>query len=150
MTVAVFFVLWIFGGGVAWAVESGGGTGFKIPNPLSCDTLGKCAENIIKDLLLLSVPIVTVMVVIGAYQILTAGGDPEKFKTGRKTIVYAAVGFAVLLLAQGVVYIVQDVLGGGGGCQGGTCESVCIDPEPAGPCPDGGGFQCVDGSWICP
>lgn len=136
--------------GVALADSPGGGTGFTIPNPLNCDTLQDCVSKVIRGLLLLATPIVAVMVIWGGFQILTAGGDPEKFSTGKKTILYAAVGFAVILLAQGVVFIIQDVLGGGT-CEGGLCgDAGCAGDPPAGPCPDSSSIQCINGAWGCP
>ncbi len=100
--------------GVALAQDGEpGGQGFTIPNPLKCVTLEECVNSIINGLILLSAPIATVMVIVGAFQILTAAGDPEKFSKGRKTILYAAVGFGIILLAKGVVFIIKDVLGVG-------------------------------------
>ena len=124
----IFFVLWSLGGGVALAQgqDTGGATNFPIPNPLSCGSdpehpgLEGCVRSVIRSLLILATPIVAVMVIIWGYQILTAGGDPEKFSKGKKTILYAAAGFAVILLANGVVLIIQDVLSGGA-CTGASC-----------------------------
>ncbi len=42
---------------------------------------------------------------------LTAGGDPEKFTKGRKTITYAAIGVAVIILANAIIAVVKSVLG---------------------------------------
>ena len=80
----------------------------KLKNPLSCDDFGCVANKIIDGLFALSIPIVSVMVLVGGFQILFASGDPEKFKTGKKTILYSVVGFTVILLAKGVVLIIQN------------------------------------------
>ena len=99
--------------------SGGGGTPFTItlPNPLACTstTPGSSQVFCILDKILtvlfnLSIPITTIMVLVGGFQILTAAGDPEKFKTGRKTILYAVVGFAVVFLANSIVPIIQDFL----------------------------------------
>jgi hypothetical protein len=99
----------------------GGGTGqnpgsvtstITIPNPLSCTNLNCLVLNIIDKLLLLAMPVVTLMVLVGAFQILTAAGNSEKVSTGRKTIQYAVLGFVLLLLSKGFVYVIADVLGG--------------------------------------
>lgn len=79
-----------------------------LKNPLGCNDFGCVATRLIDGLFTISIPIVSVMVLVGGFQIMFASGDPEKFKTGRKTIVYAAVGFAVIILAKGVVLIIQD------------------------------------------
>jgi len=80
-------------------------------NPLGdCGDLGCVATKIINALYYISIPIVSIMVLWGGFQILSAGGDPEKVKTGGKTILYAAVGFIVILLANGVVGIINSIV----------------------------------------
>ncbi len=86
-----------------------GGGGITLPNPLGCNDLQCVTGNIIKALQAISIPIVTIMVIWGAFQILTAGGDEEKLRTGRKTITYAAIGFGLVLLASGFSLIIQDL-----------------------------------------
>ena len=61
-------------------------------------------------LLDIATPIVAIMVVIGAIQIMTAAGNSEKISQGKKTITYAVLGFAVLLLATSVVPILKSLL----------------------------------------
>ena len=68
-----------------------------LPNPLGCNTFEECANKIIDALLIVAIPIVTIMVLYGGFQMMTAGGDPEKFTNGRKTVLYAAIGLVVVL-----------------------------------------------------
>lgn len=82
----------------------------KIINPLKCSDFECVGQAIIGGLFMIAVPIVSIMVLWGGFQILTAGGDPEKFGNGKKTILYAVVGFAVVLVAQGVVFIIKELL----------------------------------------
>ena len=63
-------------------------------------------SNIIKQLLTL-VSIIAVLYVLWAgFQIMTAGGDEEKVKSGRKTIVYVVVGIVVMWLSFWLVSLV--------------------------------------------
>ena len=39
-----------------------------------------------------------------------AQGDPEKFAKGKKTILYTAIGYGIILIGWGFVTIIQDVL----------------------------------------
>jgi hypothetical protein len=48
------------------------------------------------------------MVLIGGFQMITSAGNPEKFKSGRNTILDAVAGFAVVLLAKGVSVGIQS------------------------------------------
>ncbi len=89
-----------------------GGNEF-LPNPLGqgtdiYDLLNRIAFNY---LLPIAAPIAVIMIIYGAFQILTAAGDVEKVKTGRKTIVYAAVGLGIVLLSTGIVAIIKEILG---------------------------------------
>lgn len=78
-------------------------------NPLGSETLDAILPKVADSLFEISLPIVAIMVLVGAFQMMTAAGNPEKFSSGRKTILYAAVGFAVVLLAKSVTLIIQSV-----------------------------------------
>lgn len=93
------------------AADTTGETTITVPNPLDCPDLGCVGGKIIGALFYISIPIVSIMVLWGGFQILSAGGDPEKVKTGGKTILYATVGFAVILLANGVAGIITSIIG---------------------------------------
>lgn len=85
---------------------------FELPNPLGTTSITGLLKDIIDALtIFIAPPIAVLMIIIGAFQMLSAGGDPEKFKTGKKTILYAAIGFAILLLARLIIGLVQEILG---------------------------------------
>lgn len=88
-----------------------GGCGGDLPNPLGVCDLLEFAQKIINVLQLVAVPIVAIMVLYGAFQIITSGGQSERARAGGKTILYAAVGFGILLLADGIIAILQSILG---------------------------------------
>ncbi|MBI4119494.1 MAG: hypothetical protein HY456_01440 [Parcubacteria group bacterium] len=56
--------------------------------------------------------IAVIFIFYAAYLYLTAGGDPEKVKTATKQLVFAAIAIAVALIAQGVKFVVSQLLGG--------------------------------------
>jgi len=84
-------------------------------NPLSCtggtSPVQCVTTSIIDGLFKISIPIVAIMVLVGAFQIMTAAGNSEKVTKGRTTILYAVVGFAIVLLAESVAVILQNLLG---------------------------------------
>lgn len=95
--------------------DSGGGTG-GFSNPLNCTGEGKACfldllKNIIGYLIMIAAPIVVIMMLYGGFVILTAGDSPEKVAGGRKTIMYAAIGYAIILCSWGIIYIIGEVLG---------------------------------------
>jgi Type IV secretion system pilin len=57
-------------------------------------------------------PLCVIMVLVGAFQMMSAGGDPEKFSNGRKTLMYAAIGFVVALLAGGLTSLLTGIVNG--------------------------------------
>lgn len=79
--------------------------------------LGDCARfncvitKISNALIIISIPLVSIMVLIGGFYILTAGGKEENFKTGRKIITYSVIGFAAVLVAKSITFLILDVLG---------------------------------------
>lgn len=94
---------------------SNGGAGgsfvtLNLQNPLSCGDLAACVTTLTSNLIKISIPIVAIMVVIGGLQIILAAGNSEKVATGRKTVTYAAIGFAIVLVASSIVAVVKSIL----------------------------------------
>ena len=101
--------LFIVGGVAFGQTDQPNNTSVTLTNPLQCPTLSDCVSRLINALFIVGAPLCALMVMVGGYQIMFAAGDPEKFKTGRQTLTYAAVGFALLLLAQGVQFIILSI-----------------------------------------
>ena len=57
------------------------------------------------------VAVAGILVILGAFNIVTAGGSPDKVASGRNYIIYAAVGLAVGLLARAIPAIVRMIVG---------------------------------------
>jgi len=85
--------------------------GIKLDNPLGVSNFTELLNKIIDFLIEIGAVLLVIIVLIGAYQILFATGDPTKFATGKKTIIYAAIGYAIILLAKGIALIIKDFLG---------------------------------------
>ncbi len=101
---------------VALAQTELGGEGelkiFDLENPLKSQTIEQLLDKIIFTLTyVIAAPIAVLMIIVGAFQMLTAGGEPEKFSKGKKTILFAAVGFAILLAADLLISLVLEILG---------------------------------------
>ena len=52
-----------------------------------------------------------IMVLWGAFTLLTAGGAPEKITSGRNYILYAVIGLAVGLFAKAIPALVRVIMG---------------------------------------
>ena len=57
------------------------------------------------------VALVVILVLVGAYYILTAAGSDEKISKGRDYIMFAAIGLALALFARAVPAIVKFIVG---------------------------------------
>lgn len=82
----------------------------QLPNPLGVSNLNDLATKLIDALMILAVPVVIAMAMYGAYKIIISAGDPKKAQEGGKTILYAALGFGLLLISKGIVAIIQSLL----------------------------------------
>ena len=90
-----------------------GGGGVPLTNPLegiADDFLG-LVDFILKQARLYAGMIAVLVIIYGAYQILFAAGDPTQFKAGRQTIIYAVIGFALVLLAGVITDIIRQITG---------------------------------------
>ncbi len=82
-----------------------------LPNPLRVSSIGDLINKIIDYLIIIAAPILTIMVLIGAFQIMFAEGNSEKWQTGKKTIVYAVIGYAIILLSKGISSLIANFFG---------------------------------------
>jgi magnesium-transporting ATPase (P-type) len=68
-------------------------------------------NNIISFLLTLALVLVPMIIIIGAYFIMTAGGDPGKVAKGKNIIIYSLIALAIILLAKSLVAIIKEIFG---------------------------------------
>lgn len=85
---------------------------FQIINPLKEGTIPGILNAVAGFLYALALAVVTVMVLWGGFQILTAAGSPERIDKGKKTLLYAVIGTVVILVAGGIADLTADILGG--------------------------------------
>ncbi|MCR4328032.1 MAG: hypothetical protein NUV53_00760 [Patescibacteria group bacterium] len=81
----------------------------QLTNPLGADNLQTMIANVAPALIAIAAPIATIMVLYGAFLMITSAGNEERISTGRKTILYAAVGFLAVLLASSVVPVIMSI-----------------------------------------
>jgi hypothetical protein len=92
----------------------GDGKTITLPNPLMGGetSIVKILGTIARWLAYYIAPgILVIMVMIGGFTILTAGDNPEKVNSGKRIITWAVVGFAIILMAGGVIFLIMELLG---------------------------------------
>ena len=70
-----------------------------------------------------SIPIAGLMILYGAFLILTAAESPQRFEAGKNTILYTVIGLAIILLAKGLVVLISQLFGVDG-------SGLCSTPTP--------------------
>ena len=55
--------------------------------------------------------IAVIYLVLGAYQLITGGGDPTKVSEARQKLLYAIIGIGLALAANGVDNILANIIG---------------------------------------
>jgi len=55
--------------------------------------------------------LVVILILLGAFTLITASGSEEGVKKGRNYIVFALVGVAVALLARALPYLIRSIMG---------------------------------------
>ncbi len=103
------------------AQENGGGgqiiggnpTGpFKIKPPTGIPTdVCVLINNVTDYIILISIPIAGLMILYGAFLILTAAESPKRFESGKKAIYYTIFGLSIVILAKGLVVIITKLIG---------------------------------------
>jgi len=83
------------------------------------------ASNIVNFLIWLAIPITAILIVYAGFLYITSAGNEEKVKTAQKALIWAIVGFAVVLIASSVPAIIQEFLSGES-----TTTAPIIDQEP--------------------
>jgi hypothetical protein len=85
----------------------------SIPNPLGCPDVGCVLRRIADFLLVIATPILTIMVLWAGFLFLTSAGNPQKVADARKALLWAVIGFAIVLINWGFASIIQEILSGG-------------------------------------
>ena len=84
----------------------------ELINPLgSTSTVWQVLEAISGFLMWVGAPIAVIMILWGAFQMITAAGNPEKIETGKRTIWWAIIGLIVILLSSGIIYAITNFFG---------------------------------------
>jgi magnesium-transporting ATPase (P-type) len=83
----------------------------EICNPLGDLKFKDIINKLIDFLLTVALIICPLMIVIGAFYFITAGGDPTKANKGRQVMIYAIIGLVIILISKGLVNLVKSAVG---------------------------------------
>jgi uncharacterized protein involved in exopolysaccharide biosynthesis len=68
-------------------------------------------NTIINILFWILLTIAAGFIILGAYHLMTAQGDPTKLEVGKNKILYAIIAVVVAMLARGIIIFIREQLG---------------------------------------
>jgi len=87
-------------------------TTYNVPCPLNICDLETTVRRVANVLFTASIPIVSIMIIVGAFQIMTAGGKEENISKGKKTLLYAVIGLSIMFFAGAAGAIIKSIFSG--------------------------------------
>lgn len=81
-------------------------------NPLLAENIPQFIWQMIILLFTASLYVAPLMIIIGAYVMVTSGGIPLKVDRGKRIIVWTLIAFAIILISRGIIHLVWLLLGG--------------------------------------
>lgn len=82
-----------------------------LTNPIGYNTLGDLFVGIAKYAVAFSASVATLMILYGAWKLLTSAGEAHEVTEAKNAILYAIIGFIVVLFSAGLVSLVVNILG---------------------------------------
>lgn len=98
--------------GIVFAKETACTGSNCLADPFESATIFQLIQKIIGFLITIGAPILAIMVIYGGFLILSAGDSPEKVKSGKDVILWAVVGYVIVLCSWGVIYIMGQIITG--------------------------------------
>ena len=83
----------------------------EIKNPIIYDTIIEVVESLTSFVFTLGIVLAPLVFLIGGFVFLTSGGDTNKVQKGKDIMIYAVIGFVIILLVKGLVELIKNALG---------------------------------------
>lgn len=83
----------------------------KITNPLIYESFDDLVKGIIEFLIMLATPLASLMIVIGAFYLVTSAGNPQQIATAKAIILYTLIGYGIIWLSYGLITVIKQILG---------------------------------------
>jgi len=87
------------------------GADIKIDSPIKYKNIPDLIDSIVNYIFWVGLALAPLMILIGAFMIMSSGGDPNRVTNGKNMILYASIGLAIILFAKGIIAIIRAVLG---------------------------------------
>ena len=87
-----------------------GSTTIEYSNPLETDDIIDIVERVADYFYYIAISLVPIMVIYTSILFFTAGGNDQQVAKARKTFIWLMIGVAVLLIGQGFITLIEDML----------------------------------------
>jgi len=105
-----FLLLFLLVGVASIAYAQDPPDGILLANPSELDDVQDLLDSVINFFNLVLGPILVIVILIGAFKMLTSQGNETKYTEGKKTVQYAVIGAVVVLVADGIILIIKEIL----------------------------------------
>ncbi len=105
----LFFAI-LFLGGPIFVQAQGSDSFITIENPFKYEKIEDIIPVITELLKGIALGIGTIMVIWAGIQIMTAGGNEEQLKKGKKTMTWTIIGVAVVVLVDFIVGFIKELI----------------------------------------
>lgn len=85
-------------------------TSLNFPNPLQSENLNDLIGTIMHWLRVIALPIAVIIIVISGIIMMYSRGDSGKFDQGKKILIWAVVGLAVILIGEGFTKLIESII----------------------------------------
>lgn len=82
-----------------------------LKSPLAATTIEGIIKGIISFLFEIGIVLAPLMILAGGFLFVTAGGNLEQINRAKKIILWTIIGFLIVLLAQGIIGLIENLLG---------------------------------------
>lgn len=79
--------------------------------PTSATSIEVLLDNVINYIFLIATAITPILIIVGGFYFITSAGSVDKVTKAKNIITYTIIGYAIVLFARGLVYILADLLG---------------------------------------
>lgn len=86
--------------------------GVEIEPPITVTTIPELVKTITTWAFRLGLILAPLMILVGAFYFLTAGGSPERIKTGQKIMLWTIIGLGIILFSRIIISIIESILKG--------------------------------------
>ena len=85
-------------------------TSAVLENPIEHGSIPEIIDAFVDFMTMVAFAIAPIIFIWAGFKFYFAGGDPNKAKEAISLVKWAVVGLAIIIVANGIIYVIQDIL----------------------------------------